>query len=571
MSDTPARIGPYAIERRLGAGGMAETFVAVRRMQTIEQRVCLKRILPAYARDATARRLFAREANLSAKLRHANLVQVLDVGEDQGVPYLVMELVEGCDLDHVIERAEGKRLAPELVGYVLAEIAHGLHEAHGGDGAHDGVVHRDLSPSNVLLSTSGEVKVADFGIAKALSGGEKATATMMRGKFAYMAPEQLDGAAPSPRADLFALGVIGYEMLAGVRPFEADADARLVLLIAKNERRSLYELAPTAPRALVDTIEALLAHDQRQRPQNGHDVVERLAPMLASPVVARRQLGKLVTAAYEARLEELARAPTAFVATGTPPVASVPAMPAASTPITRPAATPVAASQSDASNDPVTQRDAAPVVARARETSPVLLMAAGVAIVAVVAAGAGGLWLAFGGSGTAAGDVTTPPPTSVVALPPSTVAPPSTAPAVPPPTTLTGAAALVVPPPSSAPDVSSVPVSPPPSAASRPPPTARAPSSTTTHESPRHGADPPPSSAAASTDETPRGSEGRIHVVVSPWGNVWIDGRFMGRAPVEASLRAGSHRIQAGFAEPTTSRTIRVRAGGDERVEMSAE
>src|SRR5512141_222882 len=132
MSETPTRIGPYAIERRLGAGGMAETFVAVRRMQSIEQRVCLKRILPAYARNPEARRLFSREANISAKLRHANLVQVLDVGEDNGTPYLVMELVEGCDLDHVLDRAPDRKLSPELVGYLLAEISHGLHEAHGG-------------------------------------------------------------------------------------------------------------------------------------------------------------------------------------------------------------------------------------------------------------------------------------------------------------------------------------------------------------------------------------------------------------------------------------------------------
>ena len=144
MADTPSRVGPYAIERRLGAGGMAETFIAVRRMHTIEQRVCLKRILPAYARDQTARRLFSREANITAKLRHANIVQVLDVGEDQGTPYLVMELVEGTDLDHVIELAPDRRLPADLVGHVLSEIAHALHEAHGADGAHEGVVHRDL-------------------------------------------------------------------------------------------------------------------------------------------------------------------------------------------------------------------------------------------------------------------------------------------------------------------------------------------------------------------------------------------------------------------------------------------
>ncbi len=567
MSETPTRIGPYAIERRLGAGGMAETFVAVRRMQTIEQRVCLKRILPAYAKDATARRLFHREANISARLRHANLVPVLDVADYQGTPYLVMELVEGVDLDHVLERQPDHRLPPELVGYLLSEIAHGLHEAHGGDGAHEGVVHRDLSPSNVLLSTQGEVKVADFGIAKALSGGDKATATMMRGKFAYMAPEQLDGAALDPRADMFALGVIGFEMLAGVRPFDADADARLVLLIAKNERRPIHELAPDAPQDLRDTIEALLSHRREERPATGHEVVERLAPMLPAAVVARRQLGKLVTAAYEARLEALSREPAT-----PPPMALDEALAAtqmasphpSTTPSTRPApiraaATPmvVTALPEGPGAEPVTERSSGPVASAARAgRSPWVLVAGGLAVAALLAVTATGAYVVLGresGEGgdevaTAggAGSETGSEGESEGESEARRAAPATTAVVVPATTTVAAPPA-------------------PTRIAARPPPP-----STTVHHAPP-ASDAPASPTGEGADAREASGRGRVHVVVSPWGLVWIDGRYVGRAPVHSELRAGSHRIAAGFVEPTTTRTIRVHAGGEERVELEVE
>lgn len=550
MSDTPTQIGPYAIERRLGAGGMAECFIAIRRMQSIEQRVCLKRILPAYARDATARKLFQREANISARLRHANLVQVLDVGEDNGTPYLVMELVEGCDLDHVLDGAPGRRLSPELVGYLLSEISHGLHEAHGGDGAHDGVVHRDLSPSNVLLSFSGEVKVADFGIAKALSG-DKATVTMMRGKFAYMAPEQLDGAPLDPRADMFALGVMGFEMLAGVRPFDAAADARLVLLIAKNERKSIDELAPSAPIELRETIEALLSPQKEKRPANGHAVVEMLAPMLPATVVARRQLGKLVTTANEARMAAAASEPA--VASDAAFGATMPASAAMRTteapeavPITA-AATPMVVSVPiTASRERTTERNDAPMPERARVRTG-LVIGGGVALLALTIAVGLGAYVSVQGAG----------PASLVAAPATVTLPPSSAVAVFVPTPPAPASVIAT---TQTPTV----------IADRPPPISAAPRPPSTVASVVRA---PPSSdtAAPSSEEGAARGTGHIHIVAIPWAQIWIDGRFMGRAPIDADLRPGSHRIGAGFEEPTVTRSVRVRAGGSDRIEISVD
>lgn len=576
MSDTPTQIGPYAIERRLGAGGMAETFVATRRMQTIEQRVCLKRILPAYAQDPTARRLFHREANISARLRHANLVQVLDVGEENGTPYLVMELVEGVDLDHVASAQPGKRLPAELVGYLMGEIAHGLHEAHGGDGAHEGVVHRDLSPSNVLLSTQGEVKVADFGIAKALSSGDKATATMMRGKFAYMAPEQLDGAPLDPRADMYALGVIGFELLAGVRPFDAESDARLVLLISKNERRSIHELVPEAPAELRDTIEALLSHQKEKRPANGHEVVERLAPMLPAAVVARRQLAKLVSVAYEAKLAaapslppppvvDAALAATVMANVRTTPSGRPPAMPAAGTPMA------VGIPETSRRPRAAASEPPGPMPARAG-TSPALLFGGALAITLLLGVTAAGIYaLGLGGAPS-------PPPTSVVGAPPPatthvaarTTPPPATTDEHPP--TTVGVAST--PPTTEAPTTTARPPAPtrvavrPPTTSEATPPASEAPPTSAAVEASDHAHPTPHDGEGSGADDGPTGN---VHIVVSPWGLVWIDGRYVGRSPVNAELRAGSHRVGAGFVEPTTSRTIRVRAGSDERIELDVE
>jgi serine/threonine protein kinase len=577
MSDAPARIGPYAIESRLGAGGMAETFVAKRNMQGVEQRVCVKRILPAFAKDTTARKLFLREANISARLRHANLVTILDVGEDSGAPYLVMELVEGADLSAILERSEGKRLAPDLVAFVLAEMAHGLQEAHGGGGAHAGVVHRDLSPSNVLISTMGEVKVADFGIAKALSG-EKATATLMRGKFAYMAPEQLDGAALDPRADFFALGVMGYEMVAGVRPFEADYDARLVLLIAKNERRSVYEVAPHAPKDLLDTIEALLSPNRDDRPADGHAIVERLAPVVPPSTAARRKMGALAKAAMAARLESAAQS------AASDSDASLPAFaPTISAADVRPATGLPSTARRDASEPdvhalPTRERpaaavgpigtnpslDAAATPPRGGARSPYVLVAlAGAALVAVL-----------GGGAFVLSSPSTPAP----------LAPAATAPTTSPTTVIAPAA---TPPPAPEPEVT--PTSPPPVAATTVATTPPVVEAQVVEEPPRvatsHGTHtarrPPttsvptvptatPTTTPAAPEEEERASA-ELNFIVRPWGVIWVDHRYYGRAPVTVPVTPGRHTVQAGFDSPTSTRTVRVRADEHQSVVFELE
>ncbi|MGB9340109.1 MAG: serine/threonine-protein kinase, partial [Polyangiales bacterium] len=157
MAGEPRDFGPYHLLRRLGVGGMAEAFEAMRAGDGgFEQRVCLKRVLPAFSEDAEFVSRFQREAKLAAQLRHTNIVGVIDVGEVDGVHYMTLELVDGVDLRSLLNSSPGGKLAWETVALIGLDLAFALQHAHGT------LVHRDISPSNILLSRSGEAKLADF-------------------------------------------------------------------------------------------------------------------------------------------------------------------------------------------------------------------------------------------------------------------------------------------------------------------------------------------------------------------------------------------------------------------------
>lgn len=292
------RFGDYTLLERLGVGGMAETFVAVRSGQNgFEQRVCLKRILPVFAEEDDFVQMFRREARLSALLHHPHIARVLDFGLVEGTHYLTLELIEGIDLRallrHVRMRAEG--LNPGLTIYVARALASALDFAHTADGEGQvaGIVHRDVSPSNVLLSTAGEVKLADFGIAKAMNRPGSIQSTALKGKVPYMAPEYALGRRCSARSDLFSLGVVLYECLAGVRPFDAENDMATLERARKGLREPLEGFVPDAPRALLEAVEGLLEPDPAQRPKNAGIVLDMLEP-IPEPPLAQRDLGRLV-------------------------------------------------------------------------------------------------------------------------------------------------------------------------------------------------------------------------------------------------------------------------------------
>ncbi len=217
----PRQLGPYRLVRRLGHGGMAEVFEArVYGASGFEKRVALKTLLSEHRGDADLERLLIEEAKLGARLQHRNVVQVHALGVEDGIYFVAMDFVDGADLGHAMERAD---LPVELTLLVLEEVALALEHAHAlrdDAGRPLGLVHRDVSPSNVLLSRAGEVKLADFGIAKQTKLAETTRASIRRGKYAYMSPEQVMGRALGAASDQFGLGVMLVELLAGERPFD---------------------------------------------------------------------------------------------------------------------------------------------------------------------------------------------------------------------------------------------------------------------------------------------------------------------------------------------------------------
>lgn len=290
--------GPYELVRRLGSGGMAETYLAVRRGPGgFEQHVCVKRILPALESDPELVRMFMDEARLAAQLRHANITQVVDFGVAAGSHYLALELVDGMDLRALLRalREQGRTLDPLLVVHVGTQLAAALDFAHTPERGRHAVIHRDVSPSNVLVSRAGEVYLTDFGIARALGVARYTTSGVVRGKVPYMAPEYALTGRFDARSDLFALGVILYEALAGQRPFDGATDLDTLERIKEGRHPPLASLAPRAPSSLIAIVEQLLVPSPDERFQSAAAVLDALAHVAAPPTVAR-QLGELVRA-----------------------------------------------------------------------------------------------------------------------------------------------------------------------------------------------------------------------------------------------------------------------------------
>lgn len=285
---------------------MAETFVAIRRGPSgFSQRVCLKLVLPFFREDEEFVKLFQREARLAAKLRHSNIVGVIDFGEIAGRSYMAMELVDGVDLRVLLDAESARRLSPERVALLGHDLAAALNHAHNPppdssfDGEHAAIVHRDISPSNVLISVHGEIMLSDFGVAKAVTGSSRQQSAV-KGKIPYMSPEQLRLEPLDGRADLFGVGVVLFEALCGQRPYEGGHDPATIMLILQGQHQPLASLAPGAPPELCALIESLIEPDREKRPGSAEELIELLDPFVPAPRV-RRELGKRVA---ELRPEE---------------------------------------------------------------------------------------------------------------------------------------------------------------------------------------------------------------------------------------------------------------------------
>ncbi|HZI06165.1 MAG TPA: serine/threonine-protein kinase, partial [Archangium sp.] len=266
-------LGKYFLHERLGVGGMAEVFRATYSPEGgFEKVVAIKRILPAYSEDEDFVTLFRREAELGSLLNHPNIVQVLDLGRYQGTVFLAMEYVDGMPLSSLLRRMPRKRLPPAAVAYLGAEVAAALAYMHGRTGPKGeplDVVHRDLNPPNILLSRIGEVKVSDFGIARAANQMALTQAQTVRGKAGYMAPEQAYGRPLDGRADLFALGLTLHELLTGERALQGDSEAELMVASTQQEVLPPSRFVSGISPALDAIIMGLLQHDLEQRTPSG--------------------------------------------------------------------------------------------------------------------------------------------------------------------------------------------------------------------------------------------------------------------------------------------------------------
>ena len=281
MTPDPARVvGRYEIVRQLGRGGMATVHLA--RQRALDREVALKELHPAHAADAAFARRFLQESRVGGALNHPSVVSVIEYFEHDGAPFIAMEYLERGSLRPLVGR-----LTLAHVAGVLEGVLGGLAEA-----AAQGIVHRDLKPENVLLTVDGHAKVADFGIAKALGQlqmTELRTATgAIVGTPAYMAPEQVMGTAVTPATDLYATGMIAYELLAGRHPYDGvDAPMALMLRHANDEPPPLGRVREDLPPGIVAWVHAMLAKDPAARPASAADAWDWLEGEVADELGPR--------------------------------------------------------------------------------------------------------------------------------------------------------------------------------------------------------------------------------------------------------------------------------------------
>jgi serine/threonine-protein kinase len=265
MSATEMIAGRYQLEGRLGFGGMSTVHLALD--TRLERRVAVKLLAEHLAEDPAFVSRFQREAQAAARLVHPNIVQIFDSGQDEGSGqyFIVMEYIEGRSCAEIL-RDEGWVEVPEGVS-IIEGACEGLHYAH-----RNGVVHRDVKPGNLLRSRDGEVKLADFGIAKATEQSSITQVGSVLGTAAYLAPEQARGEEAGPRADLYALGVVTYQLISGRLPYEAASLTELALKQQQQEPEPLDALVAAVSPELADAVAIALALDPRDRYENAREM-----------------------------------------------------------------------------------------------------------------------------------------------------------------------------------------------------------------------------------------------------------------------------------------------------------
>jgi serine/threonine-protein kinase len=276
----------YRVVNKIAHGGMAEIFLALQRgAEGFQKPVVLKRILPALAADPAFVGMLVDEAHIASTLNHSNLVQVLDLRKSENEYFLVLEFVDGWSLEQVRQRAlKAKvKLPLPLVLYIVGSLCRGLAYVHSRtrNGKPLGIVHRDVTPQNVLLSREGEVKLADFGIAKAVGKREKSATGVIKGKFAYMSPEQAAGLELDARSDLFSVGTLLYLLTTGQKPFDGATDLDIIVQV----RQARFERPSTLMREFNRDVERLIVRAMRVAPQRRWQTAEQMADKMDAILV----------------------------------------------------------------------------------------------------------------------------------------------------------------------------------------------------------------------------------------------------------------------------------------------
>jgi len=270
--------GPYVLHRRLARGGMGEIWLAERRgISGFSKRLVIKTILEAYSDQPDLVEMFLREGRIAAGLSHPNIAQTFDLGCHQGTYFMAMELVEGRDLrDILIYNIERGQLVPlDLVLRIMAEVCQGLYHAHcwrTPDGEPAGIIHRDISPQNILVTFAGGVKIVDFGVAKAVHLASRTKSGVLKGKYAYMSPEQIRGRAIDGRSDLFSAGVVMYELVTGRRLFKRESELSTLEAVIRADVPPPDQVGRGVPRQLERIIMRALEPDPQRRYRDGRQM-----------------------------------------------------------------------------------------------------------------------------------------------------------------------------------------------------------------------------------------------------------------------------------------------------------
>src|SRR5258705_9274554 len=308
----PIKFGNYLLGERIAVGGMAEVFVAKAfGVEGFERLLAIKKILATMGEDAEFIHMFVDEARIAVQLSHANIVQVLELGKHDENLYIAMEYISGRDLRQLIERFRKREQSVPVpqACLIVAEVCEALDYAHrkrDAQGRPLGIVHRDVSPQNVLVSFEGEVKLIDFGIAKAAGKGSKTQAGILKGKFGYMSPEQVRGLPVDRRSDVFSCGIVLYELLTGERLFVGESDFSTL------EKVRNVEILPPSPynRKIPDELERILlkhlAKDVEDRYQNSIDLHDELQAFVytAGEFYSRKDLAAWMKKVFAREIEE---------------------------------------------------------------------------------------------------------------------------------------------------------------------------------------------------------------------------------------------------------------------------